>query len=170
MPDGVVFENTFVPFDTIDTLEGFFTTVGIHNYTGCLDSGRLCWSMSDTAQVVYAESMDIDLEPDLGSYFIFHVPRFTTTGPHHGIMHFWTYGGSADTLEWDFWVGPPLGMQDAAAGMTAERKLPVTVFRSLPRGTAAFDAMGRRVLHPKPGIYFLRTEATAAPRKVLLVE
>jgi hypothetical protein len=34
----------------------------------------------------------------------------------------------------------------------------------------AFDAMGRRVLHPKPGIYFLRTEATAEPRKILLVE
>jgi hypothetical protein len=33
----------------------------------------------------------------------------------------------------------------------------------------AFDAMGRRVLHPKPGIYFLRTAATAAPQKVLLV-
>jgi hypothetical protein len=34
----------------------------------------------------------------------------------------------------------------------------------------AFDAMGRRVLNAKPGIYFLRTAATAAPRKVLLVE
>jgi len=34
----------------------------------------------------------------------------------------------------------------------------------------AFDAMGRRVLHPKPGVYFLRTTATAAPNKVLLVK
>jgi hypothetical protein len=34
----------------------------------------------------------------------------------------------------------------------------------------AFDAMGRRVLHAKPGIYFLRTTTTAVPRKVLLVE
>jgi hypothetical protein len=34
----------------------------------------------------------------------------------------------------------------------------------------AFDAMGRRVLHPKPGVYFLRTATTAAPRKILLVE
>jgi hypothetical protein len=33
-----------------------------------------------------------------------------------------------------------------------------------------FDVMGRRVHHPKPGIYFLRTVTTAAPRKVLLVE
>jgi len=34
----------------------------------------------------------------------------------------------------------------------------------------AFDVMGRRVLHPKPGIYFLRTETTPVPCKVLLVE
>jgi hypothetical protein len=34
----------------------------------------------------------------------------------------------------------------------------------------AFDAMGRRVLHPKPGIYFLRTATTDRPRKILLVE
>jgi hypothetical protein len=34
----------------------------------------------------------------------------------------------------------------------------------------AFDALGRRVQHPKPGIHFLRTEATAEPRKILLVE
>jgi hypothetical protein len=50
------------------------------------------------------------------------------------------------------------------------RKLAATVVRSLPRSTAAFDAMGRRVLRPKPGIYFLRTTAAALPRKVLLVE
>jgi hypothetical protein len=45
-----------------------------------------------------------------------------------------------------------------------------TVVRSLPQGASAFDAMGRHVLYAKPGIYFLRTTATAAPRKVLLVE
>jgi len=50
------------------------------------------------------------------------------------------------------------------------RKLAATVARSLPQGTVAFDAMGRRVLHLKPGIYFLRTAVTAASRKVLLVE
>ncbi len=49
-------------------------------------------------------------------------------------------------------------------------KLAATVIRNLPENTTAFDAMGRRVLHQKPGIYFLRTASTAAPRKVLLVE
>ncbi len=33
-----------------------------------------------------------------------------------------------------------------------------------------YDAMGRRVHHPRPGIYFLRTATTGRPRKVLLVE
>jgi hypothetical protein len=36
--------------------------------------------------------------------------------------------------------------------------------------SVAYDAMGRRVLHPKLGIYFVRPTATAPPRKVLLVE
>jgi len=33
----------------------------------------------------------------------------------------------------------------------------------------AFDAMDRRLLQPKPGVYFVRTSATAAPHKVPLV-
>jgi hypothetical protein len=49
-------------------------------------------------------------------------------------------------------------------------ELAATVVRRLPQGATAFDAMGRRVLHAKPGIYFLRTTTTAVPRKVLLVE
>jgi len=50
------------------------------------------------------------------------------------------------------------------------RKLAATAVRSLVQGTVAFDVMGRRVLHPKPGIYFLRTTPTAAAEKVLLIE
>jgi hypothetical protein len=34
----------------------------------------------------------------------------------------------------------------------------------------AFDAMGRRELHPKPGVYFVKTAASTKLRKVLLVE
>ncbi len=36
--------------------------------------------------------------------------------------------------------------------------------------SVVYDAMGRRVQHPMPGIYFLRPSATAVPRKILLVE
>jgi hypothetical protein len=50
------------------------------------------------------------------------------------------------------------------------RKLAATVVRSLPQGTVAFDATGRRVLNAKPGVYFLRSTATAAPSRVLLVK
>ena len=46
------------------------------------------------------------------------------------------------------------------------RKLEPTVVRNLPQGAVAFDAMGRRVLHAKPGICFVR-EAQAI-RKVVL--
>jgi hypothetical protein len=36
------------------------------------------------------------------------------------------------------------------------RKLEATVVRSLSAGAVAFDAIGRRVLNPKSGVYFLR--------------
>jgi len=45
-----------------------------------------------------------------------------------------------------------------------------TVIRELPQSVAVFDAMGKRVLKPRPGIYFLRIEAAAGPCKVLLVK
>ncbi len=38
------------------------------------------------------------------------------------------------------------------------------IVRRLSPGTTVFDAMGRRVVDPKPGIYFLRIETSAAPR------
>ena len=50
------------------------------------------------------------------------------------------------------------------------RRLAATIVRNLPQGATVFDAMGRRVLYPKPGVYFLRSEATTRPRKVLLVK
>jgi hypothetical protein len=45
-----------------------------------------------------------------------------------------------------------------------------TVIRSLPQGAVAFDAMGRRVLNPQSGIFFVH-EAQAqaqAVRKVVI--
>jgi hypothetical protein len=50
------------------------------------------------------------------------------------------------------------------------RELVANVVGTLAQGAVAFDAMGRRMLHPKPGIYFVRTLAAAETRKVLLVE
>jgi len=45
-----------------------------------------------------------------------------------------------------------------------------SIFRRFPAGAIAFDAMGRRALNPKPGVYFLKGAPAALPRKVLLVE
>ncbi len=64
-----------------------------------------------------------------------------------------------------------VGVAEEGPGPQAmSRKLAATVVRSLPQDAAAFDAMGRRAVHPKPGVYFMRTAAAAAPRKVLLVK
>jgi photosystem II stability/assembly factor-like uncharacterized protein len=55
-------------------------------------------------------------------------------------------------------------------GWAGTRSLP-TVIRNLPAGAVAFDAMGRRVLNPKPGIYFVRFEPSAVVvRKVLVMQ
>ena len=40
-----------------------------------------------------------------------------------------------------------------------------TVVRHLPAGTVAFDALGRRTLRPKPGVYFVCSEPSAASRQ-----
>jgi hypothetical protein len=44
-------------------------------------------------------------------------------------------------------------------------KLQPTVLRRLPAGAVAFDAMGRRVVDPKPGVYFVREEPQASSHK-----
>ncbi len=54
-------------------------------------------------------------------------------------------------------------LRDSASGVeenprppASSRKPAATVIRSLPAGAVAFDAMGRRVASPKPGVYFVR--------------
>jgi hypothetical protein len=67
-------------------------------------------------------------------------------------------------------AGVEEAMNDERGTMSARP----TVIRSLPPGTVAFDAMGRRVLSSEPGVYFLR-EAQAqaqarAIRKVVITK
>jgi hypothetical protein len=45
------------------------------------------------------------------------------------------------------------------------RRLEPTVVPSLPQGAVAFDAMGRRALPARPGIYFVRDEPQASSHK-----
>ena len=48
------------------------------------------------------------------------------------------------------------GVEESFRPQAPSRRLAATVIRSLPPGAVAFDAMGRRVMNPKPGIYFVR--------------
>jgi DNA-binding beta-propeller fold protein YncE len=66
------------------------------------------------------------------------------------------------------------GMEDSRQpAACCSQPLP-TVLRSPPAGALVFDAMGRRVLDPKPGIYFVREvqgargEVLGKPRKVIV--
>jgi len=64
-----------------------------------------------------------------------------------------------------------VGVAEESPKPQAERRKPAaTAVRNLPLGAIAFDAMGRRALPAKPGIYFVRTTAKTEPRKIMLVE
>jgi hypothetical protein len=54
------------------------------------------------------------------------------------------------------------GMEEISKPPTLRRKLAATVVRSLPQGAVAFDAMGRRVLAQRPGVYFVRDQERGA--------
>jgi hypothetical protein len=49
-----------------------------------------------------------------------------------------------------------VGVEDCPKPHSPTRGLGPTVLRNLPAGAVVFDAMGRRVLNPKPGVYFVR--------------
>jgi len=57
----------------------------------------------------------------------------------------------------NFDFDPPEGVK----AQTPSRR-PATVVRSLPKRAVAFDAMGRRALNPKSGVYFVRDEGLGA--------
>ena len=64
------------------------------------------------------------------------------------------------------------GVQESPKPQASTHKLAATVIRGLPQGAVAFDAMGRRVVNPRSGVYFVR-EAQAkaqaqATRKVVV--
>jgi hypothetical protein len=54
------------------------------------------------------------------------------------------------------------GVEESFGPQAPSRRLLPTVSRSLPPGAVVFDAMGRRVLDPKPGVYFVRDEGRGA--------
>ena len=148
-----------LPYDTIDTLTPVTMYVELRNYGVVSDSRWLSITISDTAafRVVYAESGYFRIY--VGGEFTVQFPetRFTTLGPHHGKVRFWTYGGSAASLDWDFWVVAGAGVEEGLKPQAPSSKPAATVVRGLPPGAVVFDPMGRRVLNPKPGVYFVRS-------------
>lgn len=63
------------------------------------------------------------------------------------------------------------GIEENPKPRTAGSKPAATVIRSLPPGAVVFDAMGRRVLNPKSGIYFVTDDGARSAvhvRKVIL--
>jgi hypothetical protein len=38
----------------------------------------------------------------------------------------------------------------------------------MPQGATTFDAMGRRVVNPRPGVYFVRERPAVSIRKIVL--
>ena len=59
----------------------------------------------------------------------------------------------------------PVGLEESPRPQAAGHKLQATVMRWLPAGAVVFDAMGRRVVNPKPGVYFVREEPQASSLK-----
>jgi hypothetical protein len=48
------------------------------------------------------------------------------------------------------------GVQETMNDERVTRNVRPTVVRSLPAGAVAFDAMGRRVMNPRSGIFFVQ--------------
>ena len=72
------------------------------------------------------------------------------------------YNRTLRGIDFDFVMpGMAEGPQPAAPGSG----LAATVMRKLPAGAVAFDAMGRRVVNPMPGVYFVRSEPSAVSRQ-----
>ncbi|MCX6841454.1 MAG: hypothetical protein NTX53_04105 [candidate division WOR-3 bacterium] len=57
------------------------------------------------------------------------------------------------------------GLEESRESSAYSSRPAATVMRSLPAGAVAFDATGRRVVNPRPGVYFVRSEPSAVSRQ-----
>ena len=64
--------------------------------------------------------------------------------------------GYSETLSGIILDFDPPGVEEGQQPTARGSRPAATVMRSLPVGMVAFDAMGRRVLNPKPGVFFVR--------------
>jgi len=61
-----------------------------------------------------------------------------------------------------------VGVEEGHKLPASSRRLAATIIRSLPAGAVAFDAMGRRVVTPRSGVFFVREAQAQAVRKVVV--
>ena len=151
-----------VPRDTVDTLTTFRLNVGLGNRGTKADSGRVSIVIADTAafRVVYAESVFFRIMGGTAQRVDFPSARFTTLGLHHGMIRLWTYRGSTDSLAWDFWVAGGTGVKETPNARVPTAKVGPTIMSASSVSSLAFggifDALGRRVQNPNPGVHFVR--------------
>jgi hypothetical protein len=72
-----------------------------------------------------------------------------------------------DSVIWRFRGRQRPGIEDGQPQASIHES-PPTILRRLPAGAVAFDAMGRRVVDPRPGVYFVREAQAQAVHKVVI--
>ena len=165
--DSVWLDSLFGPPDTVDTAFRCGVAVCCTVEPASVDG---FWGFYDKDGVlVYSDAFQCDVYP--GDSAIVASPLFNIgndTGP-------WTIKCMipTDSVIWRFRGRYRPGVEEGRP-QASSHELPPTVLRRLPDGEAAFDATGRRVVDPRPGVYFVR-EAQAqaqaqAVRKVVLTK
>ncbi|MCX6841451.1 MAG: hypothetical protein NTX53_04090 [candidate division WOR-3 bacterium] len=159
--DSVWLDSLFGPSDTVDT--GFQCGVAVC-CSGVSVNVDGSWSfINPHGAVVYIESFSYEVVP--GESVVVASTPFTIVD-----TGLWTIRCTipTDSVIWRFRGRRMPGIEEGQP-QASSHELPPTVLRRLPPGTVAFDAMGRRVLDPKSGVYFVRSEPSAvAVRKVIL--
>ena len=98
----------------------------------------------------------------IGSIGVGSGPRAFAYNPVQNRVYVANYGSSSISVLRD---SMPNGVEESPKPQAPSLKPAATVVRGLPAGAVAFDAMGRRVVNPRPGVYFVRSEPSAAGRE-----
>ncbi len=135
--------------DSVDLIHGVFANLG--------DDAAAFWcfiALRDSAnRTVFEDSNQVLLGPGDSSELAF----FTIT-PSPGwcvACSVCMVGDQDSTNNVKYLWFPSAVAEDGGQPRASSHKPQATVMRRLPAGAVAFDAMGRRVVNPKSGIYFV---------------
>jgi hypothetical protein len=116
---------------------------------------------------VYYESLHVFF-PDTTGIYWFPAVVFQVPGLYEGADSVYLLGDQNsinDVYRMRFEVLPEVGVEEMANGEGRMANSGASVVRRLPAGAVVFDAMGRSVVSPKPGVYFVRAEPPAVGRE-----